>query len=404
MSKMDDLRALQARLDAQSSPRESDDWQELPPIDAYEEGPKANGEHKEGMPKALPPIHWPSLVGEPPPRPWWIQDWLGPSPTLVSGAGGSGKTRLLQMIGTSLATGKRYFADQVQSLNVLIWSCEETQEEVWRQQVAINHHFGTDMIDLDRFHVVPRQGEENTLMSLAYGTPAMTPLLTQLREQVNDLSADVLVLDNIAQVFGGNENDRHHATYFVNAIAGIVRERPFAPVFLGHVARSQGSEFAGSAAWENAVRMRWYLGATPPGQKSAADEEEPENPDAVYLCRRKANYTAKDTIKMLFKDGILLPEGTDNGFSYAAPFRADAAEQVVLSGFLRLQQMGIAPTDGKNSGDYLPAQMIAKDLAQSHTKFELVQALNRLMTKGRFKRGEVGMYSNRRPRAGLMIV
>jgi RecA-family ATPase len=384
-----------------------DDW-EYPPASAYEEpaagAPKANGQHKAGLPKAEPPIQWGSLVGEPPPRLWWIQDWLGPSPTLLSGAGGAGKTRLLQMIATSLATGKRYFADQVQPLNVLVWSCEENKDEVWRQQYAINAHFGHDMRELDRLHVVPRHGHDNTLLSLTFGAPTMTPLLAQLREQVNDLAADVLVLDNLAQVFGGNENDRHQATYFVNAISGLVRERPFAPVFLGHVARAQGSEYSGSAAWENAVRMRWYLGATLPGAAADPEADEQVDPEVVYLCRRKANYAAKDTIKMRFQNGLLIPESVPDGMQFTEMFRAENAEQVLIGAFLKLKDMGIRATDGKTSSDYLPLQIMSKQLNQSHSKIEMVMAMNRLMAKGRLKRGEIGKHSNRMPKFGLLLV
>jgi hypothetical protein len=65
MSKMDDLRALQTRLDALPSPRDSDDWQELVPVEAYEEGPMGNGRDKAAIgpkPVILRPIS--EIVGE----------------------------------------------------------------------------------------------------------------------------------------------------------------------------------------------------------------------------------------------------------------------------------------------------------------------------------------------------
>src|SRR5581483_8850845 len=48
------------------------------------------------------PIDWSTLTGDPPERTWWIPDWLSPHPTLNSGAGGIGKTRLWQTLATSL--------------------------------------------------------------------------------------------------------------------------------------------------------------------------------------------------------------------------------------------------------------------------------------------------------------
>lgn len=350
----------------------------------------------------VPPIDWSILQGEPPPRSWWIQDWLGPDPTLVAGAGGIGKTTLMQTLGTGLATGFPYLGASARDLQVLIWLCEDGRDDVWRRQVAINRHFGVDMDDLGSLHVVPRRGEENTLLQLMYGVPTLTPAFTDLYDQVNDLKIDVLILDNLAQIFGGNESDRHHATVFVNALAGIVRGRPFAPILLGHTARAQGSEFSGSAAWENACRMRWYLGSTLPDQKPDTDDE---NLDVVYLCRRKANYTGKDWRRLQFRNGVLVPEDPAIvGPSYSQAHRDEAAEELVIAGMRKLAEMGIQPTDGKTSPDYLPSQLIAKRLHGAHTKAELTGAMNRLMRNGRLRRDVIGRYANRTPKHGLVLV
>jgi len=370
--------------------------------DFEDESKSANGHAKTTLLPAEPPIEWPTLEGEPPPRMWWIQDWLGPWPTLTSGAGGAGKTRLWQAVATSLATARPYLQAQVKPLKVLSWLCEETRDEVWRNQVAINRHFTLRMENLSNLSIVPRQGLDNTLMAVAYGHPVFTPLLEQLRQQVNDLKVDVLVLDNLAQLFGGNENDRHQATFFVNAIAGIVRDRPFAPVFVGHTARAQGSEYSGSAAWENACRMRWYVGSTLPDQKPQ-DEDEPVDTDVVYLARRKANYAPKDWMRLKYENGVLVPEGSVDAPAESL-FRNDVAESIVLEAMRKLAAVGIFMTDGITSPDYLPKQVMAKGLAAQHSKREICAAMNRLIGHGRLKRDIIGKYANRSAKYGLVIV
>jgi RecA-family ATPase len=379
-------------------------FDQFPPVSSYNEDEVASNGHDAS--KALkppePPIEWPSLDGDPPPRMWWIQDWLGPWPTLTSGAGGAGKTRLWQAVATSLATGRPYLEAQVKPLRVLSWLCEETRDEVWRNQVAINRHFTLSMENLSNLSIVPRQGLENTLMAVVYGQPMFTPLLEQLRQQVNDLKVDVLVLDNLAQLFGGNENDRHQATFFVNAIAGIVRDRPFAPVFVGHTARAQGSEFSGSAAWENACRMRWYVGSTLPDQKPQ-NEDDPADTDVVYLARRKANYAPKDWMRLKYESGVLVPEGSSDAPADHT-FRDGVADDLIIAAIVKLKAAGVHPTDGITSSDYLPKQIVAKRLAEGHSKRELAAAMNRLMGIGRLRRDIVGKYSNRSPRYGLVIV
>jgi RecA-family ATPase len=287
-----------------------------------------------------------------------------------------------------------------------MWLCEDSRDETWRQQAAINAHFGLTMQDLKgRLYVVPRQGHDNTLLDLTYGKPTFTPLLEELRQQVNDLKIDVFVQDNLAQLFGGNENDRHQATYYVNGIAGLVPDRPFAPVMLGHIARAQGSEYSGSAAWENAVRMRWYVGPSLPDQK-IDDADEPADPDVVYLARRKANYAAKDWRRLRFHNGVLVPDEPEapEGRRFDQSFRNEATDRVLLDALPRLQAVGVMPSDAKNSADYLPAQIIAKGYAQGQSKKDLATSMHRLMGAGRLHRDVVGKYSNRAPKYGLVIV
>jgi RecA-family ATPase len=298
-----------------------------------------------------------------------------------------------------LVTGKNYLGTTVNGLRSLTWSCEENRDEIWRNQAAINAHFGLTMADLMGLHIVPRRGEENTLLCHVYGVPTLTPLYETLREQVNDLKADVLVLDNIAQVYGGALNDPHQVTMFVNALVGLVTDRPFAPVLLGHVAKSPGSEFSGSAAWENAVRMRWYLGPTLPDQKQG--DEPADNPDVVYLARRKANFTGKDWLRLKFQAGVLVPDMPQGG-RFDQAYRDDAADRVVLSAMTKLSAMGITATDGKTSPDYLPKQVLAKKLGENHTREELTSAMNRLMANGQLKRAVIGQYANRANRYGLV--
>jgi hypothetical protein len=394
---------VSAHKDLPPAASKLDDFEDAPPDD-YGDVLAVNGKnghHKEALP-AEPPIYWPSLEGEPPPRTWWIQDWLGPWPTLTSGAGGAGKTRLWQAVATSLATGRPYIGAQVKPLRVLTWLCEESKDEVWRNQVAINRHFTLSMENLSNLSIVPRQGLDNTLLAIVYGQPQFTPLIEQLRQQVNDLKVDVLVLDNLAQLFGGNENDRHQATFFVNAISGLVRDRPFSPVFVGHTARAQGSEYSGSAAWENAVRMRWYVGSTLPDQKPT-DEDEPIDSDTVYLARRKANYAPKDWMRLKYESGVLVPEGSSEAPADHA-FRDGVADDLIIAAIVKLKSAGIHPTDGITSSDYLPKQIVSKRLAEGHSKRELAAAMNRLMGIGRLRRDIVGKYSNRSPRYGLVIV
>ncbi len=346
-------------------------------------------------------IDWTALEGrQPPPRFWHLPEWLSDHPTLLAGGGGKGKTSVAQAVGTALAVGLEYFTGAPATpVNVLFWACEDDKDELWRRQVAINQHFGITMSDLHgRLHIDVRRGFENTLFTTAFGKPAFTALREELREQIGDYRATVVILDNIGQVFGGNENDRHHVTSFVNGIYGIGAGMVprFTPMLLGHVSRSQGSEFSGNLAWENACRMRWYLGETLPDQ--SPDDDDAPDPDTVFLAKRKANYTAKDYVRLSFRNGLFIPAGIANTFDPCG----ENVEMAVLSAFDTITAAGVTPTDGRTSPDYLPAVIKRMDLCRTFNKRELAAAMGRLMGRGILKRVQVGQYGNRNPKFRLV--
>lgn len=102
----------------------------------------------------------------------------------------------------------------------------------------------------------------------------------------------------------------------------------------------------------------------------------------------------------------VLTEAEDAATHVGSIVRQEArqrAETVLLAGFQRLKATGIAPTDAKNSADYLPRRMVDMGLCDALTKDDLAAAMNRLMAAGVLSRGVVGHYSNRNPKLGLVL-
>ncbi len=398
--------AVRAR---KSNGTEPPDFDEIP-ISAYEEDARRAGRSmvavsREPLPKPeRRPLDFRALSGRiPPQREWIIDHWLSASPTLFAGRGGIGKTLLAQMIATALALGIEFIDRVTRPFVVLFWSCEDDHDEMWRRQVEICRYFKVEISDLHgKLVIEPRLGLDNTLFDAAFNRPMVTPLIEELSGQLNDYKADVLFLDNIAQTFGGNESDRHHVTRFLTEIVGTVRGRPFAPVLLAHPAKLKDSEYSGSTAWENACRMRWYLGDKLPDQDQ--NDEEPAD-DVRFLCKRKANYTTKDYRRFTYQNGVLVPDQVELGIGGVVDsIRRHNHEKTILEGIVKCQEMGLHPTDGKSSPDYLPRALVDKRLNNGATKHELTNAMHRLMGDGKLKRGEVGRYANRNPRLGLIVV
>lgn len=390
--------------------------EELPPLSAYDEDAgtfqkrgngKGNGlghsPPSAPAPAAAKALDWPILAPlSPPERQWAIKGWMGfGHVTLLVGPGGIGKTLIAQQAASCLALGRNFIETVSRSHRCLMWACEDDHDELWRRQVAISRWCRAG---LEEFHekltIIPRHGLENTLVSTEFGRPMFSPRLQELSEQANDLHAEVVVLDNVGQLYGGSENDRHAVTVFLNALAGSLPGK--AILLLAHPSRSMGSEFSGSSAWENVARTRLYFGATLPGSKQEGDSEQPLDNNVRYLSRRKANYSPKDWRRMTYADGALTPDEPQDTGGIIASIRAGQAEQAILSGIQRLATMGLYGTNGTRTANFLPKLLAEYSLDDGIAQAALTSAMRSLMLSDRIKRSPVSKDAARRPVFGLI--
>lgn len=387
---------------------------ELPPLEAYAEEVSretnrtgANGPEEYGIEPVQQPdiLQWRDLMDrEPPPRQWFIEHWLTPGATLLAGKGGSGKSLVAQTLLTALAVGQNYLAPIAEPKRVLMWACEDDHDEIWRRQIAIAQYFSTTFEGLDNLNIEPRVGLDNALMVTMNGSPARTALLEHLREQVNDLAIDVLTIDNVRQTFAANENSGHDPTSFVNALLGLVTDRPFSVLLLHHTSKATGSEFAGNMAWENAVRARWYLGPTLPDQPAPEEGNEPD-PALRYLCRRKSNYSATDYLKLLYEGGVFKPQQEPGALTqrYSAARQAEEAQQAVLFAVRKAGETGSRLVRGYTSPCYFVKFMRELKIGHEIPKPALERALTELMAAGRVREDVVSRYANGNGAIGLVI-
>ena len=332
-----------------------------------------------------------------------MDGWLGMGhATIVAGRGGVGKTLLAQTLAAALAIGQDYIAAVPTARRVLLWACEDDTTELWRRQINIARYFGVPLAAFaENLFIIPRVGEDNAVMASDFGKAMWTPAYGLLSEAVNDLRADVLMVDNVGQSFAGNENSRADVSRFVNGFAGI--RAGLSTLLLAHPAKANGSEFSGSSAWENVVRSRWFLGKKLPDDQADPDEDRDEDDAARYLCRRKANYSDEDFVTFTYTDGVLVPDAGDTLPRLDARFRGDLAESIVVKGVAKLIEMGRHPTDGKTSPDYLPRLIAEFGLQENLTRKDLASAMRSLMISGKLKRAVVGRYANRNDRFGLVV-
>lgn len=385
---------------------------ELPAASTSEAAPEpatAEGDTLATVDKpARHPLNWASLeADQPPPRVWALPHWLGRGYlTLMAGPGGVGKTLLAQQLGSALAVGDPFIETPLSKMKVLMWAGEDDRDELWRRQMQIASFHGRNLAEYHNLIIESYVGRDCSLAEPIMGALRPTSMLAELEEQVSDYEVDVVILDNVARLYGGNENDRHCVTQFVNWVTGAcMKRRPTAILLLAHPAKATGSEYSGSSAWEAAVRSRWYFGRSLPDEQakepSAIDAD--TDPNARVLARRKSNYSGLDTLQMQYSPNLgLLTYDTE----VKAPDRLmhpARAEGIVLEALAKLQAMGVPTSAAPRANNFLITEMRRRGMLQATNKAELTRALYRLQEHGRVVMGDFGRGENRHKRTGLMV-
>ncbi len=348
-----------------------------------------------------PPIDWAALTGSPPARQWIIPHWIPAGHvTLLAGRGGVGKTLLAQHIGTALALGREYL-EPLEACKVLMWACEDDADELWRRQIGICSYLQAPLSELaGNFFLHSYAGRDVTLMAPIFGKLESAPMLAELARQVALYAPRIVILDNIARLYGGNENERHAVTTFCALVQGACA--PAAVLLLGHPSRQPGSEFSGSSAWEGAARARLYLNDRLPDSKPDDDEDAlPVDERIRYLARRKANYSALDIRKFSICDGVMIPDAAEPIGSHTVS--GEFAKEIMRKAIRALAALDLYGCASTASPNYLP-KMIAQYGQLDRISIGQCAAIMRaMMMAGELLSREVGKYANRTPRFGLVL-
>lgn len=346
-------------------------------------------------------LDWPRLEAqEPPARQWALSHWLPRHhASLLAGRGGIGKTLAAQHLGTAMALG-RPWVDVIETpLRVLLWAGEDDAGELWRRQIAICGHFGVRLSALEeRFYVQSYESVDITLAHQAFGLLQPTSMMAELTAQIHDYQIEYVFLDNIARIYGGNENDRHQVTQFLSWLTAACA--PAGVCLLGHPSKGQGSEYSGSTAWEGAVRARLYLSDRLPDLPVEPDEAPDES--VRYLSRRKSNYSQNDWRRLQMREGVLVPDEPVT-CSPARQVSGDFAKDIVTRAVRQLAVMRLTCNASTRSPEYLPRLARQYGLLDNLAEKRFGAIMRECLKAGDLHIGAVGQYPNRTPRMGLVL-
>lgn len=302
--------------------------------------------------------------------------------TLATGAGGANKSTFGQQLATCVAAGVRMLGIDVMQGNALYITAEDDEERLHWMQKHICDAVGVGIAALaGRLHLASLRGRlGNELATFdAENKLRPSPSFQMLRATIEQSKAQLVVLDNAAHLFAGNENDRQQVTAFVNLLYSLCQDLGATVILVAH-SNKAGDTYSGSTAWLNAVRSQIVL----------ARPEDSHDPDERLLTLGKANYARQgQELRFRWHNFALilndqLPEDT------RAAFAANAAASGANEAFIACLRARDGQGDGRRVGpspgpNYAPSQFEGMPQAKHYKKADLKRAMDRLFEVGRIK-------------------
>jgi archaellum biogenesis ATPase FlaH len=202
------------------------------------------------------------LCAPAPVREWTVKGWIPHKQvTLIYGDGGTGKTTLLMQLCMVAAQGGRWFGNPVTRRKVLFVSAEDEMAELHFRFEQMAKLMGMGFPDLTVVSLADLEACE--LMMLDGSVLKPTGLFDALCGLVAAEGFDMVVLDPVADMFGGNEIDKRQVTKFMRTIRKrLAFDLGCSVVVAGHPSSDglrRGTGESGSKAWSNSARARLFF-------------------------------------------------------------------------------------------------------------------------------------------------
>jgi len=320
--------------------------------------------------------------------------------TLLTAPGGGNKTTLSLMLGVAMAARlENVLGMAIEPGPAAYVGMEDSEQRLHWTLHHICAGLGVSMLDLaGRLHVVSmRQVMHNGLARFDHdGELEPSDLYHQCERLIEQTGSKLLVLDNLAHLFLGNENDRMQATRFLAATNKLASDTDAAILLLAHTPKS-GADFSGSTGWQNATRSH-----------ASIEKEEGGDPEVRVLKVSKGNYVKPGEVTRFrwFDHYLVRPDDLppDVAATLAEASRATAANEAFLRCLAAVTEQGRAASDGRGP-TYAPRMFARMPEAKGFDDEDLAGAMERLLHLGVIRANEViGKYANRTARRGLKRV
>jgi RecA-family ATPase len=339
-----------------------------------------------------PPLPYVDLAADLKPREWLVPERIPMrNVSMLGGEGSIGKSLLLMQLSGAVVLGKDWISTLPEPGPVLYMSCEEDDDEVRRRMEDVARHLGSTRQDMiaHGLRVLSFAGRDAILAQPdRNGIMRPTPLFESLRRDALALHPKLIVLDTVADIFGGKEIDRAQTRQFITMLRGLAIEIGAAVVIAAHpsltgIATDTG--LSGSTGWHNSVRARMYFKPAPGDDTSLR-----------VLETKKSNYgPVTDAVLLRWRDGVYIVEP---GKGMLERLAAEAEVDHLFIKFLRrFADQGRHVSD-KKSPTHAPTLFADEPEAKEAkaTKKAFAEAMARLFAANKLRVVTIGPISKQR--------
>jgi RecA-family ATPase len=315
--------------------------------------------------------------------------------TLLSGDGGTGKSLLALNLAISVACGGKlswlgYKPEQGKALYI---GAEDDMNEMHRRlnRMCMLRN-GVEYSDLNDLHLASLSNRDALLSTVDPKTNLLYPteLFNDIVTKIDAERPRVVILDTLADLYAGNENDRAQSRMFIGQLRKVSVDYQTTIVLLSHpslTGMASGTGTSGNTAWSNSVRSRLYM------QRVKEDGYEADK-TARKLTVMKSNYGESGTeILMHYVDGYFEAEATSDALDRKS---IDSKADRVYLKLLELhtqKSMRVSPNPSANNSAC--TVFGRSDERESITKKQFAAAQDRLQLRDEIHVQEEGPPSRR---------